>query len=212
MIVAVFTERHGRLTALARGARSSRKRFGGGLEPMHGLELEFAHGRSERLELKAAQVSVPRLHLTSQLERLEAASRALNWVRQASPEGGTEPELWAALVGFLDALNEPEVPCPRLLLAHTGLQLLAALGWALDFEHCAACGRTCPPNKSASVIASRGGLICSSCGGGPRRLDALTRGRLAATGKGQPLTLCPQDAPLALELIDEAFAAHANIG
>ncbi len=212
LVVVVFTERRGLLTALARGARSSRKRFVGGLEPMHGLELEFARGRAERVELRAAQVSVPRLRLTGELDRLEAASRALSWVRQTSPEGDADPELWQALVCFLDALNQPEVPSPRLLLASTGLHLLGALGWALEFEHCAACGRACPANKTACVVASRGGLICSSCGGGPRRVDAQTRGRLAATANGKPLALRPQDALLALELIDEAFAAHANIG
>lgn len=212
LVVTVFTPRHGRLTALARAARSSRKRFGGGLEPIHGLELEFSRGRFDRIELKSARVEVPRLRLTAELERLEAAGRALNWVRQACPENEPEPALWEALIGLLDALNEPHVAHPPQLLASAGLQLLGALGWGLDFEHCAACGRTCPSNRAACVVASRGGLICSSCGGGPRRLDAATRARLAAAAQGESLALRSQDARLALELIDEAFAAHANIG
>ncbi|HEX5101745.1 MAG TPA: recombination protein O N-terminal domain-containing protein, partial [Polyangiaceae bacterium] len=39
LVLTLFTERFGRISALARAARKSTRRFGGALEPMHTLEV-----------------------------------------------------------------------------------------------------------------------------------------------------------------------------
>lgn len=212
LILGFFTEKLGRVSALARGARRSVKRFGGALESMHTLVIRCdipAHG--ELLGLREARIAVPRTPLASDLDRLQAAGRALSWVRRVAPPRVAEPAVWAELEGLLDCLNSRDDPrSPALHLASSGLALLAALGWGFELEQCVRCGRLCPPSAPALFDASRGGIICRACGGGRVRLEAEVRARLARATAGDDDALTEADAALALELVEQAMRTHAG--
>ena len=86
LILTLFSQELGRVSALARGARKSTKRFSGSLEPMHTLRTTLEdRGGSQLLTLKEASLARPRLQLTTRLDRLEAAGTALRWIRRATP-------------------------------------------------------------------------------------------------------------------------------
>jgi DNA repair protein RecO (recombination protein O) len=211
LVVTLFTTTFGKVQALARGARNSRKRFGGSLEPIHTLDVELDEPkRGDLFELRSATVSVPRLYLSRDLEKLQAAGKVLGWLREALPERHREPQLWDLAVGLLDALESREGLDTDTTLATFGLHFLGVLGWGLDFESCVKCGKVCPPGKSGTVSASRGGLVCTSCGGAKTRLDADSRRRLSETSQGAA-TLEPNEAGLTLRLVEEALASHANL-
>ncbi len=212
LLLTLFTEQLGNVTCLARAARRSRKRFAGSLEAMHTLHVELQEQRSERFELKEAHIAAARLQLTNKLEALEVAGRALGWVRKAAPERVREPQVWLSIIDLLDRLDQAPATANSVLLASSGLQLLSAFGWGLDFDQCVRCGRACPAGKAAAIDAKRGGLVCSACGGATLRVDGDTRRRLAYAAAGQSEALLPQDASLALKLTDEALSAHADIG
>jgi len=211
LIVTLFTYDYGKVQALARGARRSRKRFAGSLEPMHTLKVELTEpGRGQLYELRSASVATPRVQLTQRLERLEAAGRVLGWLRHALPEKSRDPQLWALAIELMDTLDATSsVDCPATL-SQFGLRLLMALGWGIDFDHCVKCGSHCPPNRSATVSATQGGLICSSCGGAKTKLPGLLRARLSNAASGQH-GLAAEDAGLALRLVEEALGAHADM-
>src|SRR5690606_17286574 len=81
LIVTLFTFDYGKVQALARGARRSRKRFAGSLEPMHTLEVELSEpARGQLYELRTASIITPRFRLAQRLERLQAAGRVLGWL------------------------------------------------------------------------------------------------------------------------------------
>ena len=214
LVLSLFTESLGKISALARGARKSMRRFGGALEAMHTLELRLEERTgSELFALREGRIAVPRMGLTSSLERLEAAGRALAWVRSAAPARTPEPELWHEITALLDRLAAREnTPDPAHLLAASGLRILATLGWGLDFERCVRCGKECPPGQPALIDPTKGGLVCRSCGGARKRLEASQRERLAnAARDGDPAALATEDAELALELVDQVLLAHAGI-
>jgi DNA repair protein RecO (recombination protein O) len=213
LIVALFTRELGRVSALARSARKSRKRFGGALEPFFTLRVRLEErARSELFLLSEASIVRPRLGLLSELVRLEVAGRALGWVRRAAPPRSPEPEAFQLLERLLDQLStsEPNLAAESVL-AELGLALLGAFGWGIDFERCVSCGRPCPEGTTSTVDASRGGLLCRNCGGGRTRLGAATRSRLARAAAREPHALAAEDVPIALDLIDRVFAAHAGI-
>lgn len=211
LVVTLFTTSYGKISALARSARNSRRRFGGALEPLHTLDVDLNEPRrGELFELRAASVSVPRVNVQQDLEKLQAAGKVLGWLRQALPERHREPELWSSTVGLLDTLDSHGSLDADTTLAVFGLHFLNLLGWGLDFDSCVRCGRACPKDKSGTISASRGGLVCMACGGGKTRVDAELRRRLSETSQGNP-TLQPDDARIALRLVDEALASHANL-
>lgn len=213
LVVTFFSEKLGRVSALARGARKSQKRFGGALEPMHtlGARLDERTG-AELLVLREARIDHARRRLTSDLERMQAAGRALGWVRRVAPPRTPEPEAWSALENGLNRLDaSDDTRHPTEHLAELGLCLLVAFGWGLDLERCVRCGRSCEPGRAAYIDPARGGLVCRACGGARIRLDAALRERLARAARGEAGALHADDAELALELAELGLRAHAGV-
>src|SRR5688572_20068660 len=83
LMVELFTEHAGSWSAIARGARKSARRFPA-LEPLHELAvtLDLSPGR-EIATLVEATIARPRLTLAADLDAMEAAGRALRWLRRA---------------------------------------------------------------------------------------------------------------------------------
>lgn len=211
-IVTYFTEEIGKVAALGRGARASKRRFGGAIEPMHTHRITLDERPSRELAtLVESEIVRPRLRLASDLGCLEAAGQALRWVRAGSASRTQEPSIWGELVGLLDRLEESErLDSSAMHLAGTGLRLLAAFGYGLDFDACVRCGKSREAGRAGYVAASLGGVVCRACGGASRRLDGGTLSRLSATS-ARAFDLLPEDATVALSLVEEALAAHAGV-
>jgi DNA repair protein RecO (recombination protein O) len=212
-VLSLFTVELGRISALARGARKSRRRFGGVLEPMHTLEVTLDERPSSELYiLREAKIDKPRTGMLESLDRLDAAGRALGWVRRAAPPKTPEPALWTALEDLLDRLSYANDAAPaRQRLAESGLALLAAFGWAIDFERCVRCGKEAGAGQAAALDPVRGGLVCQSCGGARLRLKGDARDRLARAARGEASALEETDVALALDIVDQAMRAHAGL-
>ena len=212
LVVSLFTEELGRVSALARGARKSKKRFAGSLEPLHTLTVRVDERvRADLLVLREASIARARVGLTQDLDRMEAAGRALTWLRRAAPPRTPEPHAWAVVESLLDALDVRGDRSARLYLAEAGLGLLEAFGWGLELERCVRCGKSCPEGQAALVDPARGGLICRACGGARLRVEGPTRGRLVRTIHGHGQTLAAADEDTALELVDRALRAHMGV-
>jgi DNA repair protein RecO (recombination protein O) len=213
LVLTLLTRKLGKLSALARGARKSSKRFGGVLEPMHTLAITLdERPGAELLTLSEAKLSVPRSKLLGSLAALEAAGKALSWVRRAAPPRTPEAEPYTVLTTLLDRLNDgAHTEPPVIALAEAGLSLLSAFGWGIDFERCVRCGRGALPAQSASVDAVRGGLVCRSCGGARLRISAAARGHMARASAGDTGVLTHGEAADALNIVDAALGAHAGI-
>jgi DNA repair protein RecO (recombination protein O) len=213
LMVTLFTEVRGTVSAVARSARRSAKRFPA-LEPMHLLRvgLEERPGADAGTLLEAA-ILRPRLVLTGDLARLEAAGRALRWVRQAAPPHTPEPAVWEEVNRLLDGLDDRDPAVwPEGRLAAMGLRLLVAMGWGLELERCVRCGRGCDPEGAGGADPERGGLVCRACGGGRVLLRASLRARILRATSGDDAALLPEDLRAAMELVDGALAAHAGAG
>jgi len=107
VIVTLFTEELGKVAALARGARKSRRRFAAALEPMHTIKVTLdERPGAELFGLCDAGVVRPRAHLLGDLDRMNAAGQALRWVRAGSPSRTAEPEVWVELESLLEKLED----------------------------------------------------------------------------------------------------------
>jgi DNA repair protein RecO (recombination protein O) len=211
LVITFLTDTIGRVSGLARGARKSVKRFGGVLEPMHTLRIAYDdRSGAELVVLREAKLERARPFLVTSLERMQAAGQALNWVRKAAPPRTPEPEVWAAMAALLDHLGDPiDTASARSRLAASGLRLLAAFGWGIDFERCVSCGKCAKSGQAAMIDAARGGLVCKDCGGARRRLSGAERLLLSAAANGGALD--DERAGLALELVEQALKAHGGI-
>lgn len=213
LVLTLFTSALGRVSALARGARKSQKRFAGALEPFFTIQVRLEErSHSELFTLSEARISRARLGMLTDLNRMEVAGRALGWIRKTAPPRTPEPESFAHLERVLDRLAAGDASLsPQRELAELGLSLLTSFGWGLDFERCVRCGKPCPDAARAAVDVASGGLVCRECGGARIRVGAEQRARLSRAARGEPAQLVEDDVALALDLVERVFAAHAGV-
>lgn len=212
-IVGLFTEKRGRVSALARGARRSQKRFSGSLEPLHTLRATLVERpHSELWTLKDAALLVPRARLASDLDAMTAAGRALGWLRRSAPLRHPEPRAFSDIVALLDALDHrANDALPEARLAAFGLRLLTGFGWGLELTRCVSCGTPCPESKAALLSPERGGLVCRKCGGAPLLVEAALRRELALASAGELDSISASITEPALRIIERALGAHMGI-
>jgi len=130
LVVQFFTEKRGMVSAIAYGARRSRRRFPV-LEPLHTLRLEL-DGATDRdlVQLHTVTVEVPRAGYLNNYDRMRRGTDGLRWLqRVASPED-PNPELWAEAIAFLDAAHVCPLHDLPSELAAFGVKLLCAVGCA----------------------------------------------------------------------------------
>ncbi len=210
LIVLLLTERRGVVSALARAARVSQRRFGGSLEPFHELHVVVEERSDRELQtLVDARITRTRPRLVASLEAMEAAGVALGWLRHALPQHTAEPEVWALVTRALDALDATPA-APRSVVTALGLALGAALGWGLELQRCVRCDRPCAPTRAAQLDPSRGGLVCRRCGGGPATLSGAQRARLQRATAGDLHALMDEDVPLAARWVEGLLGRPAR--
>lgn len=208
IIVTLFTEARGILSAVARSARKPSKRLAS-LEPMHLLRVSLDERDHQDLAvLVETSIAHPRLHLVESLAPMEAAGRALRWLRTVAPPGTREPALFATLNELLDALDDPSRGHPESQLATGGLRILADIGFALVLDRCVRCGRACPLDAPACLDPILGGLVCRACGGARLVVRSDLRARVDAAAAGDDRALRVEDARIVIDLVDAVIAAH----
>jgi len=214
-IVSLFTQDLGRVSALARGARKSQRRFAGGLEAFHDLLVQLKSSRSDDLlQLADAKITHPRHRLASNLVAMQTAGKGLNWLRRTLAPKLVDAQAWQLIQRWLDVLDtsppskESEA---EARLAEFGLKLLSVLGWSLVFDKCVRCNKPCPPNGSAYVSPRDGGVVCRACGGhGPVLTAALRHAMSRASQLGFGELPTDQGAS-ALHIVERALLSHAGV-
>jgi DNA repair protein RecO len=140
-IVTLLTETHGKVSALARGAKKSRKRFGAALS-LFGCGEATLRERRDLWLLEDLHAQRGYLRLGQELGRFSHACYVCELCQQLCPPHEPEPQVYAQLLAFLDRLDGlPLADKPPIApLRAFELKLLDAVGLGLSLRHCAACG------------------------------------------------------------------------
>lgn len=192
-IVRLLTAERGVVSALARGARSSRKRFGGGLELGNRLRALIRRGRGELDTLDSAEVIDGRPHLRADLDRIALAAYCCELVGSlARPDHG-EPRLFGLLdvaLLVLDAATASPTPVFRLAFE---AKALTFAGYGPRLDACAVCGE--PFGEDPLVYApGAGGVLHTRCGGGSP-ITAAASGELESARRTPLAELLDRPAP-----------------
>ena len=188
LLVVLYTATHGRVAAVARGARKSQRRFAGALQLL--VLGRYQLGRRPRGELwglDAAEVEREWTRLASDVFAVAHASYIAELVAALLPAESPEPEALDVIVGLWDSLAEAG-PSPAAL-RHVELALLELAGQQPALQSCAACGETAL-ESGAVFDPARGGAICRRCaatsrGPGVRPLEPGTRAYLVEVGRAR---------------------------
>jgi DNA repair protein RecO (recombination protein O) len=167
-ILHVYTPYRGRVSAIAKGVRRARSRFGGRLEPFFRLRLELHEGRGELLTVTGAQTVEGYPRLRGDARALDAAARACDAVGRLFETPEPHPGVFNLLCRKLSLLDEQAIgahPPERSLIGRAGalqfrLKLLLAAGLAPQLGGCASCGES---EQLVGFSGAAGGVVCGAC-------------------------------------------------
>ncbi|RDV37894.1 DNA repair protein RecO [Bradymonadaceae bacterium TMQ3] len=165
VIVTLLGRDAGRFAALARSARTSRKRFGGALQPLRMVEAIYTRPtRGDLHTLQELEVSEDYPGIEERLELLSAASYATELVRETWREGEDARAIFELLRQFYAFLPRCDDNLAILCLTHHfELSLLNLYGMAPSIAQCARCGKAAESLPRARFARSGEGLLCESC-------------------------------------------------
>src|ERR1700680_941403 len=163
-ILHLYTSDRGRVSAIAKGVRRTRSRFGGRLEPFFRLRIELHEGRGELLTVTGAQTVDGHAHLRGNAHALDAAARACDAVGRLFETSEPHPGVFNLLCRELALLDEQAggARAPRGwggALAFR-LKLLLAAGLAPQLAACASCGER---EHLVGFSGAAGGVVCGAC-------------------------------------------------
>jgi DNA repair protein RecO (recombination protein O) len=181
-IATLLTEERGRLAAFAAGARKSRRRFAGALEPCTLLWAQLVQGRGDTWRLDGVEVIDAFAELRSDLARMARGAYAAELSRELCRDLQPHPELHALLCRFLAALARQGAGA--LSMMRFELLALALAGLMPRLDRCCRCGA--PPESKALFDPEHGGLLCPACAQGDGQPISPEAARLLAQLQREP--------------------------
>jgi len=178
-VVTLFSRTHGKLGAMARGARKSRSRFGAALSLYVTGEATLRERRgAELMTLESFHARRDFSSLALDVVRLGHAAYATELVRELTVPHRPDPPLYDLLVELYATVAER--PPRASTLRAFELRLLEELGLAPALDRCVSCAAAGDVLDRAVLDAARGGLVCARCSAGHslRLLAAPARLRL----------------------------------
>ena len=167
LVLGLYTRALGRVSAIARGARSSRRRFAGALGTLVVSDVALSR-RTRGGELYNLDHATPREdHSAVAVDPigLGHASYGIELVRELTPAEVPEPAILDLLVELWRQLGAG--PAPSLLRGFE-LRLCALLGSDIALDQCAACHDADRLDDGAVFDPTRGGVLCRACAVGSR--------------------------------------------
>ena len=164
-IVTLYTLEQGKIAAIAKGAKRSRKRFVNKLEPFTLLDLHCTPGRTTSLlRLDQADLLAPFPLLREKYEQFLAASLLCELVLHWTRDHDRDQALFRLLVWTLTNLAQDKPAGWAVICFH--LRLLEILGYRPDLSCCLQCGQLVTHLGPYRFNLQRSGLVCSRCSRG----------------------------------------------
>ena len=210
-ILALYTPQRGKCSAIAKGVRRARSRFGGRLEPYFRLHLVLYEGRSDLMTVTSAQTISGHPRLREHAAALDSAARACDAVARLFATPDPHPGVFALLCNELALLDADAGQATHANQLAFRLKLLLAAGLAPQLAACASCGDS---DHLSGFSGAAGGVVCSACEAAAFPLAAEAHAFLCAA-LARPLAEAPPGSGLALRQAERAIAEtvehHAGV-
>ena len=210
-ILHLYTPDRGRVSAIAKGVRRAKSRFGGRLEPFFRLNLVLYEGRSDLLTVTSAETLAGHPRLREHEAAIDGAARACDAVSRLFGDGEPHRGVYHLLANQLALLDESPAMATRSNVLAFRLKLLLAAGFAPQLAACASCGEG---DHLVGFSGAAGGVVCGACEAGSFALSQEGHDFLVAA-LGRPLAEAPGAEPRALAQADRAILEtlehHAHV-
>lgn len=159
-ILTIFTKDHGKISAVAKGARKTKNRFLSCAQLFCYSDFVYYQG-SSMAYINQCELRESFYNLRMDLNKLTYSSYIIELINAALEEQEKEEKIFSLLIHTLNHLaNSNKIDLDLILLAFQ-TKLMALTGFAPHMDNCVACGKEIKEN--AKISPKLGGLICHSC-------------------------------------------------
>lgn len=176
-IITFYTKDRGKQSGIAKGARRSKKRFVGNIDPLCFSRLTVFHnGTSDLLRIDDATLFDGFSSVKADIESYGVACYIVELAREMTGDGESNPLVFAMIVGFLRIFNKMEEDLKAgggpdsagekdVLLRFFEVKLLAALGYLPHLEGCVICRDEIGDESRVRLYfdSEKGGVVCGLC-------------------------------------------------
>ena len=188
-IVVFFCQDVGRISALARGAHRSKKRFLNKLEIFTFLQISYSKTSAGSLfMLNEAELVNSFISLRTDLTSYRVASIIREYMLLTTRETSDDDQLFQLALWALHSLNTGSEQ--KQILALFMIKLFDVLGYRPDFSVCQSCGVKPTDHEQVIFNVQSGTMICKKCSAGHdhgRRLLAAGTTRMINAVQQQPV-------------------------
>ncbi len=188
VILTFLSRDSGRISAIAKGAKRSKKRFVNKLELFSFLHITYQTSPNQSLNfLSEAEVHTSFINIRQSFELYTIASIIREFLLIAIREEEADDQLFRLCLWALHNIDLHRQPTAVLTLFLT--RFYGTIGYRPDFTACNGCNTKVIANRNYSFDTTTGGLICPSCSGTGNRLIRLSQGtiKILQSAQAQPL-------------------------
>jgi len=161
-IIILYSGSRGKIRAVAKGARKTKSKFGGTLEPFTVADMMFYEGKSLDI-IQQAEIIMSFKEIRADLEKLKYGSVLLELIDKVGQEREESYDSFSLLLAALQCLKDAAGNY-RTLLTVFQLKLMVILGYRPHLSRCPACAGPLPEASEQAYFSLKyGGLLCDGC-------------------------------------------------
>jgi len=165
LIITLFSWRRGRISAICKGAKRSRRRFPGTLEPFSLVSFEgFSRSPLTLTRIDECRLIEPFTAIQENLRSYFCGSYFLEIIYRCCAEGQANPALFGMLRDLFSFLaTTPQIRNFNCRIRLFELQIITLLGFRPELSGCLDCGQTFDRSRQLYFAPQTGGLVCNNC-------------------------------------------------
>jgi len=159
-IVTIFTKDYGKITAIGKGVRKIKSKFGSSLEILTHSVFLFYKGRNIDI-VSQTEILESFFSTSREVIKFAFAANCVEVVNKLTEEREINIGLFNLLKEVLHYLRESNDP--KLLTLSFKWQTMSILGYRPSLDHCCKCNKIVEDQKEMHFNIKEGGLICNNC-------------------------------------------------
>jgi DNA repair protein RecO (recombination protein O) len=178
LIITFFTLKEGKITAIAKSAKKSTKRFGGILEIFSALDVVYGTGRRKGLPvLQEAVLTHPFPSIRSSMLKTAYASYWAELINDWMEDGQVEIRLYHLFNYVLKELDAGRAPEGVLSILFQ-MRFMKMFGFEPNLQRCGTCRIEMDNINETNVTFNleKGSILCDGCAGGSGHKLVLAKG------------------------------------
>ena len=165
-IVTVYSRKYGKMKVIAKGARSSKNKFGASLEPMtHSSMILYRKEHRDLHLLSKAEIAEPLFRLGNESDKLAVDLAIVELVNMVMHDEEENQAMFALLAESLEVANNASQHVLNVLFAFE-VRMCELFGYGLDVASCSVCGRNICDDagiERAFFMLASGSVMCDEC-------------------------------------------------